>query len=88
MLVDSFGRWIGDRDYNPIVDFNGDGVIDVVDFTLLKLNFGELGAPPITESPSPTQGEGLGGVPAGVHVRDTQNSRSGMAQVCYLLAAI
>lgn len=43
----SFGRTIGDPDYDDRADFTGDQAINVADFNLLKVTFGEGGAPPI-----------------------------------------
>jgi hypothetical protein len=39
-LVESFGKVLGEAEFNPACDFNGDGAIDVVDLLDLVFNFG------------------------------------------------
>src|SRR5262249_23604401 len=38
-----FGRGCGELLYDPRVDFNGDCVVDIIDFTLLRGGFGQAG---------------------------------------------
>lgn len=42
----TFGKSVGDPGYDGRADFNGDGLVSSVDFTLLKVNFGTGGAGP------------------------------------------
>ncbi len=43
----TFGKGIGDPNYDARADFNGDNVVNATDFNLLKVNFGQGGAPPV-----------------------------------------
>ncbi|MBU1262590.1 T9SS type A sorting domain-containing protein, partial [bacterium] len=40
-LADSLGSSVGSPTYNPACDFNSDGKIDIDDFMIFRLNFGE-----------------------------------------------
>lgn len=39
LLIDSFGKSVGDPGFNPDADINGDGVVDIRDLALLGDNF-------------------------------------------------
>lgn len=41
MLVDTFGKMVGDDGYDPNCDLNGDGAVDVVDLLMFVENFGK-----------------------------------------------
>ena len=45
MLDMLFGAVAGSPGWNPLADFNGDGVIDDADFTILQENFGKTSSP-------------------------------------------
>jgi hypothetical protein len=47
ILRASFGRSVGEPNYDERADFNGDDIVNLPDFNLLKLNFGLGGGPPI-----------------------------------------
>lgn len=40
ILKITFGRSLGDPNYDPRADFNNDNIINLPDFNTLKLNFG------------------------------------------------
>ena len=43
ILKRTLGKSVGDPGYDPRADFNGDNMINVSDFNLLKVNFGHQG---------------------------------------------
>jgi hypothetical protein len=47
MLRASFGRSVGEPNYDARADWSGDQVVSAVDFSLLRANFGMGGAPPM-----------------------------------------
>ena len=47
IMKSTFGRSVGQPDYDDRADWTGDQVVNVQDFNWLKLNFGTSGAPPI-----------------------------------------
>ncbi len=47
----SFGRAVGEPAYDDRADFTGNGVVTMLDYVLLKRNFGQWGAPPLRPSP-------------------------------------
>ena len=48
ILRNTFGKAIGDPNYDDRADFNGDNRITVVDVNLHKVNMGTSGGPPIS----------------------------------------
>jgi hypothetical protein len=44
----TYGKSLGDPNYDARADFNGDNAVTLVDFNTLKVNFGQCGAPVIT----------------------------------------
>ena len=40
-------HWNGNPSYDNWADFTGDCVVNSIDFSLLKTNFGIAGAPPV-----------------------------------------
>ena len=47
ILKNSFGRQIGEPNYDDRANFDGDVVVNSTDYALLRMNFGFGGAPPI-----------------------------------------
>lgn len=47
IMKNTFGKSAGDPGYDDRADFTGDQWVSVADFNLLKVNFGQGGAPPI-----------------------------------------
>jgi hypothetical protein len=47
VLRSTFGRSVGDPNYDARADFNDDGTVDVTDYSLLRANFGSSGALPL-----------------------------------------
>ena len=45
LLVNSYGRSLGDSDYDPTADFDCNGMVDVLDFGILVNNYGGDGVP-------------------------------------------
>jgi len=46
ILRSTFSLTVGDPGYDDRAEFTGNGIVDVADFNLLRLNFGTGGAPP------------------------------------------
>ena len=42
----TFGKACGQTGYDGRADFNGDCVVDIIDYSLFRSNFGAAGAPP------------------------------------------
>ena len=47
ILKVTYGKGIGDPNYDDRADFSGDQIVNIVDFNQLKVSFGTAGAPPI-----------------------------------------
>jgi len=46
-LKNAYGKQVGDPGYDDRANFNGDTVVNTQDFSAMRVNFGQGGAPPV-----------------------------------------